>query len=508
MTPPPDPHPRMPRRIRRPSRRPRRSRRSRLLTRTLPLVGAPTLVAALLLTLGTTSAPKPIVLPGVAFRSATDDPFAFTPGRAADLAARAARGEAHILFVKSPGGILATARRVARLRPLILAAAHAGGIDPAVLEGIVLLESGGRPDAQASNDLSGAVGLTQILAETAQNLLGMHVDVAASQRLTGALASPRRAAFGDAVRRARLKAQRQRVDERFDPVRALAGTVRYLQIARQQLGREDLAVVSYHMGIGNLQHVIAAFGGGQPSYAQLYFDSAPDRHAAAWQLLSGFGDDSSLYYWKVLAAERIMELERSAPAELARQQTLQSARGSAEEVLHPPASTPAFANPPALAASYAHGDLVPLPARPAGLFLRYDRRMGALAAGLGQRSTLYRGLRPGALALLAYIAARVRALSKLDAPLTVTTAVLDARYRALLGAADPEFAGGYDLHATGWTFDISRRYAGRPQAAALQFMLDRLEALDLIAWRRIGDVIHVVVSSGAAALVPRLRPLR
>ena len=48
----------------------------------------------------------------------------------------------------------------------------------------LLLESAGRPDAIASDDLEGAVGLTQILAETATSLLGMHVDVAASERLT------------------------------------------------------------------------------------------------------------------------------------------------------------------------------------------------------------------------------------------------------------------------------------------------------------------------------------
>ncbi len=40
----------------------------------------------------------------------------------------------------------------------------------------MFLESAGREDAIAS-DTEGAVGLTQILAETGQNLLGMHVDV-------------------------------------------------------------------------------------------------------------------------------------------------------------------------------------------------------------------------------------------------------------------------------------------------------------------------------------------
>jgi hypothetical protein len=47
-----------------------------------------------------------------------------------------------------------------------------------------------------------------------------------------------------------------RIDDRFVPAKALAATIRYLQPAEQRFGRADLAVVSYHMGIGNLQRVL------------------------------------------------------------------------------------------------------------------------------------------------------------------------------------------------------------------------------------------------------------
>ena len=40
------------------------------------------------------------------------------------------------------------------------------------------------------------------------------------------------------------------------PARELAATVRYLEIARRQFGRQDLALECYHMGIGNLQQVL------------------------------------------------------------------------------------------------------------------------------------------------------------------------------------------------------------------------------------------------------------
>src|SRR5919204_1448830 len=144
----------------------------------------------------------------------------------------------------------------------------------------------------------------------------MHVNLGASRRLTKKIA---RATTAGRVRK--LEAARRRVDDRFDPQKALAGAVRYLTIAKRRFGREDLAVTSYHMGIGNLESVLRDYVGGKSgtpigtvvrddhlSYARVYFDSTPLRHPAAYALLSRFGDDSSNYYWKVLAAEDIMRL--------------------------------------------------------------------------------------------------------------------------------------------------------------------------------------------------------
>ena len=44
-------------------------------------------------------------------------------------------------------------------------------------------------------------------------------------------------------------------------------------------------MVSYHMGIGNLQSVLGAYGDDGASYAQLFFDTSPDRHPRAYRLL-------------------------------------------------------------------------------------------------------------------------------------------------------------------------------------------------------------------------------
>ena len=104
------------------------------------------------------------------------DPLAYDGTRQAEFEARATAGLTSVLVEKSPGGVLATARRVARFRPLIARASAGGPVDADTLEALVFLESAGRQYAQAGK-LEGAAGLTQILAQTATGLLGMHVDL-------------------------------------------------------------------------------------------------------------------------------------------------------------------------------------------------------------------------------------------------------------------------------------------------------------------------------------------
>jgi hypothetical protein len=455
------------------------------------------------------------LVPGAGNRSGTYDPLAYSAARERAFERNAAAGESHIVYAKSPGGVLATAARTARWRALVDRAAAAGRFDPNVLEAMVFLESAGRPDVIAGSDPADAAGLAQILAETGSNLLGMHVNLAASRRLTKKIA---KASTAKRVRK--LEAARRRVDARFDPAKALAGAIRYLTIARQRFGRADLAVVSYHMGIGNLENVLRAYAGGQTampvrrlvadrglSYARVYFDSSPLRHRGAWSLLSQFGDDSSNYYWKVLAAERIMQLYRADPAGLRRLSALQNARASAEEVLHPEGSTPVYGGPGAIAVAVQARALVPLPNDPKRYAFRIDPLLGQFAPKLHRRRALYRHLRPEALALLAYMATGTRAIGGPARPLSVTSAVRDQGYQRLVAAANIEATHGYSLHTTGFTFDIRRAYSSRRQALAFQFMLDRLQAMNLIAWVREPEAIHVTVSSAARVLEPALRNL-
>jgi hypothetical protein len=435
---------------------------------------------------------------------AVPDPFAYSPENEDDLVERAAAGSAHVLYARSPGGAAATAERVARWRPQIGAAALEADVEPAMLEALVFLESAGREDAMAGG-LEGAVGLTQILAETGENLLGMEVDLKRSARLTRRIdRALRRAKFDEAER---LREERRAVDERFDATAALAGTARYLTFARAELGREDLAFVSYHMGIGNLQDVLAAYGSDDVSYAQLYFDSTPLRNTDVQSRLAAFGDDSSNYLWKLHAAREIMRLHREDPEQLARLEQLHGAKASAEEVLHPPEDTTSFGTPAVLRAAWDENEIEVFPDDPARTGLDRDPSMGELAGRVGAVPGLYRGLREQALATALYIGAQTRAYAGGDAPLVVTSTVRDAEYQSRLVRGNHEATRNYSLHTTGWAFDIARQYRSRRQALAFQFVLDRLQTLNVIAWAREPRAIHITAADGAEGLLPLLERL-
>ena len=279
----------------------------------------------------------------------------------------------------------------------------------------------------------------------------MHIDLERSRSYTRRLDAAVR--DGNLPRAAALTRARRRVDDRFDPAKALAGTARYLKLGLKEFnGREDLAFVSYHMGMGNLNNVIKAFGGGPRPYVELYFDSTPQRHQAAQQLLTSFGDDSSNYYWKLLAARDIMRATaRTRRRWTAPQRSARRTPSGRERLL-------AGASRAARARSRRR-PRTPAWKSPAGLELR-----------------------PEALAVALYMGSQVRSILG-DGTLRVQSA-----------------ADG------GWSFRISRTYASDEQALAFQYVLDRLQVLDVIAWSRAERTIRVTAGRDAEVLEPCSRP--
>jgi hypothetical protein len=488
----------------------RRLDRPRLLLLGLTITVGLTVVVAVLVAGGGGSSPFRLVPRG---GLSGRDPLAFTAARAAKFEQAAAFGLSHALYAKSPGGAVATAKRVERFRALIETAAAGGPVPADMLEALVFLESAGRPEVIAGDDPAGAAGLTQILAETGRDLLGMPVDLAASRTLTRAIDAA--LARGNSRRAALLRARRRRVDTRFDPRQALAGAVRYLSLAKAHFGRSDLAVVSYHMGMGNLEQVLRAYVGGSNaapiatlvrqhhlSWVEVYFNSSPIRHAAAWRLLNQFSDDSQTYYWRILAALQIIQLYRNQRPTLIHLARLHDHRPSADWVLHPPGSSTSFSSPSDLKQAWAKGLIQPLPDQPHRLHFQVSTSIGSFAGRVGAQPSLYKGLRPEALALLFYLADRVQQLSRAPTPLVVASAVSDVSYQRLLTTASDNSADL--LETTGYSYSIRRRYSTGAQAKAFQYELDRLQALGLIAWTRTQTTIEITVASQAQTLIPAM----
>ena len=130
-------------------------------------------------------------------------------------------------------------------------------------------------------------------------------------------------------------------------------------------------------------------------------------------------------------------------------------------------------------------------------------RMGELAGRLDAERSLYRGLRPEAHALAAYLSAGVRSLAGDRAPLIVTSTVRDLSYQRLL-ARD-------NLYATRATRCIRRALPSMCGGATARgrrpllssTCLDRLQSLNLIAWVREPGRYTSPSPGEAVALVPR-----
>jgi hypothetical protein len=479
---------------------------------------------------GDPAAPRPPKAPPGAPAISDDeaedfDPLAYDPDDEADLLRRGRDGLSHVLYVKSPGGVVATADRVRRWRPLVDQAAERHGVNPRTLQALIFLESAGRPGVAAGNDPDSAVGLAQFLPGTARGF-GLNVDltrlaeidrqIARNQRI----AARSRKARKRRVARERVAAlirERPRADERLDPAKAVDGAARYLVFAERKLGRPDLAAAAYHMGVGNLQDVIAAYVRPRPltgstpktvakydiTYARLYYDSSPTRNAAAYRKLASLGDDSRHYLFKLDAADTIMRLRASGSGLLQRIATLQTAKASGENLLRPANRFPPYEDAGDLRRAYAKDELISLPDEPRRLGYRVDRGMGSLARRVRERKSLFRGLRPEALATLLYVTKEVRSMAG-GSSLRVTSTVRDLKYQNALIGVNSQATRSFSLHTTGFAIDVARDFRNRRQERAFIAVLERLRAHNIVDFVYEPGAIHFTVGPEAKRLLPLL----
>jgi len=479
---------------------------------------------------GNPAAPRPPKpppgAPSIADRDiARFDPLAYDPEDEPKLLRRGRDGLAHVLFVKSPGGAIATAARVARWRPLVDRVSERRDVNPRTLQALIFLESAGRPGVAAGGSADSAVGLAQFLPGTARSF-GLNVDLARLRAIDRQIARNQRIAARSHKARKRAAARRRvaslvrerpRADERLDPAKSIDGAARYLVFAERKLGRPDLAAAAYHMGIGNLQEVIAAYVRPRPltgstrktverygiTYARLYYDSTPTRNAAAYRKLLSLGDDSRHYLFKLDAADTIMRLHASESGLLERITSLQTAKASAENLLRPPDRFPPYEDAGDLRTAYAKNELIALPDEPRRLGYRVDRGMGSLARRIRERRSLFRGLRPEALATLLYVTKEVRRIAG-GSHLRVNSTVRDLRYQRALVGVNSQATRGFSLHTTGFAVDVSRRFRNRREERAFIAVLERLRAHNVVDFVYEPAAIHFTVGPEGKRLLPLL----
>lgn len=295
----------------------------------------------------------------------------------------------------------------------------------------------------------------------------------------------------------RLVARRRKVDERFDPARAIAAQTRYLIRLTRRYGGVDWALQAYHGGEAGVARTVrlystggggatlASRGGGSRwvTYADFYQGCTPTATPEAFNYLFGRSDDHRYYWWKVLMAERALDLYRKDPQEFERQWQLLKPGCNAEAAWYPEPENLQFEGPSALRAAYLDGTLVPLPREAGALGLRTEN----LAALDPESAGLHKGLRPEAMGALLRVVHIYRSCGGGE-PVTVLSLVQSNQYRQKWEARyppkplPPNVPRDPQFHTTGLVFDL-KRPARDWDRKVLEYALGRMYDTLRISWR-------------------------
>ncbi|MFN3652020.1 MAG: transglycosylase SLT domain-containing protein [Armatimonadota bacterium] len=302
--------------------------------------------------------------------------------------------------------------------------------------------------------------------------------------------------------RERLIQQRRQADERFDPFKAIRAQTKYLVRLTRRYGGVDWALQAYHGGEGGASRTISLFAEGLGSrtqlasrgytlggdgrwlpYAELYRRVSPTGTPGAFGYLFGRSDDHRYYWWKVLMAERALNLYREDPEAFKKEwQALQPGLSS-DAVWYADPSPLSFSSDRELAEGYRSGTLVPLPASAVKLGVRTQN----LAALQPSSEKLHKGLRPEAMGALLRLAAIYRQHGGRE-PLVLLSMVETESYREKfrarypLAPLPPDVPRDPEFHTMGVTFDVKRPSRDWDRKV-LEYSLGRLYDSLRITWR-------------------------
>ena len=402
----------------------------------------------------------------------------------------------------------------------------------ALEEADLLLEAGGSSDDVST---AGAVGVAQWMPNIAREQ-GLKVDLPVSRQLTARIndlnwrlawlaylarpdadpnapgrppLQPGDQAQTNALQTQRdaLRAQRQEIDQRYDPRLAVFAHARYLLHLYPRFPSYDWIFQAYHGGEGGAKKELRLYLGARPAsfaqairtgnegqslgYEDVYLGVSPRVHAAAFAYLYGRGDDHRHYWWKLRSSRLALAAYRSDPAAFTAQWAALLPGRRTEAIWYPDAPAHAVADLNALRTAKGQG-LAPVSSTP-DLLVRaaphdllnapgYAVLQAPAKGALLLAVSAYRqagGKTPlvaGDLTLTPAYGAQVRALHP-PRPSLLPILPPDTAARTLPGGGPP---AAFDYHTTGLAFDVLRPVSAL-DAETLDYALSRLEERGVVA---------------------------
>ncbi len=410
------------------------------------------------------------------------------------------------------------------------------GIPISTLEAMILIESGGDPTARSGSAYERS-GLCKISLENARKF-GLKVDIERSNNLTMQIdefyvklkqGKIDNAHFEKVVRQ--LQEKRREIDERFNPEKSLDMMAKYLRQGIDMFGALDLAVWSYRAGNEDVAKTMYKFMSPDvptklslsngtisedaskigrwtknqgSSLAQVSYQVAEGRHPNTESFLSSLKEKSHLYYFDVLAAERIFSIFRSNPDELLQmsdaynevkitripdlEQELGWFRPDQKERMYEDVSQ--------LKKGYEHGLLVPFPndQKVFGFSIDDDPVSGIGVKDFGNRN-LYQGASKEVVGLLMYLGNKLRGKAEVFA----TSGVRTKAYQEKLESSK------HSTHIFGQGVDIGYSSLSPEQKNAINDELVTMQKLGLICYTlKEGDHFHIAVNPEAKGMFEKI----
>lgn len=160
------------------------------------------------------------------------------------------------------------------------------GIDWWMLRGLIFIESKGEDNVESE---AGALGLVQLMPETARDC-GLEVN--------------------------------EKKDERTIAEKSIEAACKFLKRYRIEFGSSNLAIVTYHMGAGNMNRLIRMYLSPKEvkghisdmvkkenlTYTEIFFNNhKTKKNPGTYRILfEELKNESEIYYWKIVAATHIL----------------------------------------------------------------------------------------------------------------------------------------------------------------------------------------------------------